>query len=37
VDCGRLEMSRIVEELTALIISINARNRVQAGIRITGL
>jgi NADPH-dependent F420 reductase len=37
VDCGRLEMSRIVEELTALIISINARNKVQAGIRITGL
>jgi hypothetical protein len=30
-------MSRIVEQLTALIISINARHRVHAGIRITGL
>lgn len=37
VDCGRLEMSRIVEQLTALLISINARHRSQAGIRITGL
>ena len=37
VDCGRLEMARIVEQLTALLISINVRNKVQAGIRITGL
>ena len=37
VDCGRLEMARIVEQLTALIISINARHKVRAGIRITGL
>jgi NADPH-dependent F420 reductase len=37
VDCGRLEMARIVEQLTALIISINARNRARAGIKITGL
>jgi NADPH-dependent F420 reductase len=37
VDCGPLEMARIVEQLTALIISINARNRARAGIRITGL
>jgi NADPH-dependent F420 reductase len=37
VDCGRLEMARIVEQLTALLISINVRNKVQAGIKITGL
>src|SRR5437763_13697761 len=37
VDCGRLEMARIVEQLTPLIISINARNKVRAGLRITGL
>ena len=37
VDCGRLEMARIVETLTPLIISINVRNKVRAGIRITGL
>jgi 8-hydroxy-5-deazaflavin:NADPH oxidoreductase len=37
VDCGPLEMARIVEPLTALIISINVRNKVRAGIKITGL
>jgi len=37
VDCGRLEMARITEQLTALIISINARNKVAAGVKITGL
>ena len=37
VDCGPLEMARIVEQLTALMISINVRNKVSAGIRITGL
>jgi hypothetical protein len=37
VDCGPLEMARIVEQLTALIISINIRNKTRAGIRITGL
>jgi NADPH-dependent F420 reductase len=37
VDCGRLEQARILEQLTALIISINARNKAQAGIKITGL
>jgi NADPH-dependent F420 reductase len=37
VDCGRLEMARIVEQLTALIISINARHKTRAGIKITGL
>ena len=37
VDSGPLEMARIVESLTALIISINVRNKVRAGIKITGL
>jgi 8-hydroxy-5-deazaflavin:NADPH oxidoreductase len=37
VDAGRLEMARIVEPLTALLISINARYKTQAGLRITGL
>lgn len=37
VDCGPLEMARIVETLTPLLISINVRNKVRAGIKITGL
>jgi NADPH-dependent F420 reductase len=37
VDCGALEMARILEQLTPLIISINVRNKVRAGIKITGL
>jgi 8-hydroxy-5-deazaflavin:NADPH oxidoreductase len=37
VDCGPLEMARIVEQLTPLIISINVRNKTRAGIKITGL
>jgi 8-hydroxy-5-deazaflavin:NADPH oxidoreductase len=37
VDCGRLEMARIVEQLTALLISINARHKTRAGIKLTGL
>jgi 8-hydroxy-5-deazaflavin:NADPH oxidoreductase len=37
VDCGRLEMSRTTESLTALLISVNARYKVHAGIRLTGL
>ena len=37
VDCGPLELARIVEQLTPLIISINIRNKVRAGIKITGL
>lgn len=37
VNAGALEMARIVEGLTPLIISINVRNKVNAGIRITGL
>lgn len=37
VDCGRLELARIVEQLTALLISINTRHKTQAGIKVTGL
>jgi NADPH-dependent F420 reductase len=37
VHCGALEMARIVEGLTPMLISINARNKTHAGIRITGL
>jgi hypothetical protein len=37
VDCGRLEMARLTEQLTALMISINVRYRTHAGVRITGL
>jgi hypothetical protein len=37
VDCGRLEMARIAESLTALLISVNSRYKVHAGIRLTGL
>jgi 8-hydroxy-5-deazaflavin:NADPH oxidoreductase len=37
VDCGPLELARIVEQLTPLIISINARHKTEAGIKITGL
>jgi hypothetical protein len=37
VNAGALEMSRIVEGLTPLIISINIRHKSRAGIRITGL
>ena len=37
VDCGRLELARIVEQLTALMISINARYKTRAGIKLSGL
>jgi len=37
IDAGRLEMARITEQLTALLISINVRHKTHAGIRITGL
>jgi 8-hydroxy-5-deazaflavin:NADPH oxidoreductase len=37
VDCGPLELARIVEQLTPLIISINVRNKTRAGIKVTGL
>jgi 8-hydroxy-5-deazaflavin:NADPH oxidoreductase len=37
VDVGRLEMARITESLTALLISINVRHKTHAGIRVTGV
>jgi 8-hydroxy-5-deazaflavin:NADPH oxidoreductase len=37
VDCGPLEMARILEQTTPLLISINVRNKARAGIKITGL
>jgi len=37
VDCGRLEMARITESLTALLIGINVRYKTHAGIKITGV
>jgi hypothetical protein len=37
VNAGALEMARIVEQLTPLLISINIRYKTHAGIRITGL
>jgi 8-hydroxy-5-deazaflavin:NADPH oxidoreductase len=37
VDCGRLEMARITESLTALLIAVNSRYKVHAGIHLTGL
>jgi len=37
VDAGRLEMARITESLTALLISINVRHKAHAGIKITGV
>ncbi len=37
VDAGRLEMARFVEGLTPLLISINARYKTHAGVKLTGL
>ena len=37
VNAGALETARIVEQLTPLLISINARYKAHAGLRITGL
>ena len=37
IDCGRLEMARIAESLTALLIGVNARYKTHAGVRLTGL
>ena len=34
IDCGRLEMARITESLTALLISVNTRYKTHAGIRL---
>lgn len=37
VDCGRLEVARLIEGLTPLLISVNMRNRTHAGVRLTGI
>ena len=37
VNAGALEMARIAEQLTPLLISINVRYKAHAGIRVTGL
>jgi len=38
VDCGELELARIIEQLTALLISVNKRHKIKhSGVRITGL
>ena len=37
VDAGRLETARIVESMTALMISVNARYKTRAGVKITEL
>jgi NADPH-dependent F420 reductase len=37
VDAGRLEMSRIVEGLTPLLIGVNIRYKAHSGITITGI
>jgi 8-hydroxy-5-deazaflavin:NADPH oxidoreductase len=37
IDAGRLEQARTVEMMTALMISINARYKVHAGVKIVGL
>ena len=37
VDCGRLDMSRTTESLTALLISVNSRYKIHAGIHLTSL
>jgi NADPH-dependent F420 reductase len=38
IDCGDLEVARILEQLTALLISVNKRHKIRhSGIRLTGL
>jgi NADPH-dependent F420 reductase len=37
IDCGKLENSRTTESITALLISVNSRYKVHAGIRLSGL
>ena len=37
VDCGKLEMARITESLTAMLIAVNSRYKAHAGIRLAGL
>jgi hypothetical protein len=37
VDCGRLEVARLIEGLTPLLISVNSRYKTHAGVKLTGL
>jgi NADPH-dependent F420 reductase len=37
VNAGSLEMARIVEQLTPMLISVNVRYKAHAGIKLTGL
>ncbi|HSK17193.1 MAG TPA: NAD(P)-binding domain-containing protein [Gaiellaceae bacterium] len=37
VDCGRLEVARWLETLTAVLLNVNRRYRTNAGMRVTGL
>ena len=37
VDAGKLEVARLVEGLTPLLISVNIRHKTHAGIKLTGL
>lgn len=37
VDCGKLEVARLVEGITPLLISVNSRHKTHAGIRFTEL
>jgi 8-hydroxy-5-deazaflavin:NADPH oxidoreductase len=38
IDCGELELARILEQLTAMLISVNKRHKIKhSGIRITGI
>jgi predicted dinucleotide-binding enzyme len=37
ISAGKLRLARVLEPLTAVLISINRRYKVNSGIRITGL
>jgi NADPH-dependent F420 reductase len=37
VDCGRLEVARWLEPLTAVLLNVNRRYRANSGVRVTGL
>lgn len=37
IDCGRLELARMLEALTPLLISVNRRYKTHAGVKLTGV
>jgi NADPH-dependent F420 reductase len=37
IDCGKLEMARLIEGITPLLISVNGRHKTHAGIKFVGL